>query len=615
MNTMCYRCMRNTGVDGVCSICGGIIRTQRDIGDDYLLPLGTLLDEGNILIGEKLGRGGFGITYVALDTSEFGLIALKEFVPSHMIHSMRVNNAVYIDPEDTEQYKKHMAFFQAEARTLAKLNHPNIVKVYFEFEENNTCYYGMELLKGLTLHQWVRNRGAVPAQEAFKIIDPVLDALKYIHSQNVYHRDISPGNIFLRDAPGKYMDVDPCLIDFGAAYDAQVAYSKSAPHIKSRGFSPPEQNAGRSFYGPYSDVYAISAVLYYMVTGRTPDPSEDRSLYGATLAEPCAVKKDVPKAFSDAIMRGMHLDRNQRTQSIGILRRELFEALGTRPRPEPKPRVPKAITGNKAEAEPPPPIPTPERPQQPERPRRDTRRLRSFLGSVLDAAMFGGAWALVMNTRSTWDMVEGNLWVGGLGVLLVSLLCNILLCLVAGGSLGECMTGSARGKLPGDQAVYCALSQTAYPYALLKKLMALSAEAPPEACAPPEMPDDSPATPRPGYAQKGSRRVQGPCLEAANPGDGRVRVREAALKPEGQVLGRWQRDKKDCDIEVSDSMCVSRKHCKIAFNGRWYIEDVGSKNGTFVNGSRLANGKRVPLTDGCRLSLGDDGIDLIFHEK
>lgn len=592
MNTMCYRCMRNTGVNGFCTVCGQPIRSQREIGDDYLLPLGTHLDEDNVIVGEKLGRGGFGITYVALDTKQWGVVALKEFVPFHMISSMRRNNAIYVDEQWWSDYRKHMSFFRGEAQTLAKLDHPNIVKVYFEFEENNTCYYGMQLLKGRNLHEWFRDRGPLSAADALHLMDPLLDALEYIHAQNVLHRDISPANIFLRDDPSRFMGVDPCLIDFGASYDAHVAFSKSAPHIKTKGFSPPEQNAGRDIYGPHSDVYAITAVIYYLVTGQTPPPSEDRMFYGAELQEPARLSKDVPQGFSDAIMHGMHLDREQRIQTVRDLRRELGEGLKKHKQQEGS-DTDKRDSGDGGTKWPPPPTP---------RPSRDPRPLRGLLGSLFDTAIFGLIWYGAMSWDVTRDLVDGNLWIAGLGCLVVAMLVNLMMTLFTGGTLGECIAGYPEGRMESDKAVFHAVGQTIYPFALMRKLTDLLAA--PSQASKPET--DTTINPPPSNA--------GPHLVPGNPGDRRIKERRYELKPSGQILGRWANEKTTCDMPISDSMCVSRIHCAIAYDRQWYVEDRGSKNGTFVNGQRIPEGRRMTLTEGTRVSLGDEGIELIFHE-
>lgn len=619
MKTMCYRCMRDTGENGFCTVCGAPIRTQRDIGDDYLLPLGTRLDEGKIIVGDKLGRGGFGITYVALDTSQFGVIALKEFVPSFMINSMRINNSIYIDENQREQYQKHMGFFQSEAITISKLNHPNIVRVFFEFEENNTCYYGMELLKGMNLYDWVARKGILSAEEALKLMSPILDALQFIHSKDVLHRDISPANIYMRNAPGKYMDVDPCLIDFGAAYDAQVAFSMSAPHIKTRGFSPPEQNAGQEHYGQFSDVYALSGVLYYLVTNRLPTPSEDRSLRGVRMAEPVTLNDNVPKAFSDAIMRGMMLDSNQRTQTMRALRWDLQNGLNSQspihqvehegPKQDTPQKKHRSLNDEKLkEQSPQPGLEPPEPPKPPGNNARqglDGGLLRSFLGSVVDTVLFAGLWAVIISFAPLNDIVEGNLWIGGVAAFIVAVVCNVITCLASGGTLGECLAQAPREGMDSGRAAIYALLNTVYPYALITKLARLIGGGSTGSYAP--LPVNE--------AERGDSQVLGPRIEAVNPGDRRVCVRKQSLDQGGQILGRKAGSGTNCDIAVSDSMCVSRKHCRIAYGDGWYIEDVDSKNGTFVNGARVFVGKRMPLRDGCRISLGEEGVEFYFHER
>lgn len=581
--SVCYWCMENTGVDGVCTVCGKPIRTHRDNGDEYLLPLGAELDEGNVVVGEKLGRGGFGITYLARDNSEFGLIALKEFVPSFMINRMRMGNTIYIEQDQREQYEKHMAFFREEARTLSRLDHPNIVKVYFEFEENNTCYYAMERLRGRNLHAWLSRNGRMKPEDAFKLLEPVLDALDYIHSKKVFHRDISPGNIFLRDMPGAFLDVEPCLIDFGAAYDAQVARSRSAAHIKSKGFSPPEQNAGREFYCAASDIYAIAAVFYYMITGRTVEPSEDRVLYGTVVAPPDSMSLGISREVSDVVMRGIHLDRKERIQSVAEFCSEMKAALEK---------------SHKSQDDKPPLMGEPVRSGHDPKSTTDSepvldkgRQARGIVGTVLDAGLFAGSWAAAQSMNGVRSLSGGNHWYVGLGLLGIALVVNLVLSLTTGGTLGECITGYARDRLTGAKALGHAALGTIYPAALVSKLM-------------------------PPSGGGGQPMESVAWIETVASNKGLKLFREKELNPNGEVLGRQSQTEPRCDTPVSDSRGVSRRHCRIARkDDQWYIEDVGSKNHTYVNGMPLEKGDTATLKDGCRISLGTEGVDFIFHEQ
>lgn len=653
---MCYRCMQLTGENGYCTRCGAPIRTERDVGDDLLLPLGTRLDDGNIIVGEKLGKGGFGITYRALDTQQFGLIALKEFVPSFMIYGMRRNNAIYITEDKMADYQKYMSFFRNEATMMAGLDHPNIVRVYFDFEENNTCYYGMELLTGRSLQDWIDEKGPMNAMDAFRLIQPALDALEYLQRKGVLHRDLSPRNIFLRDAPGKFMNVDACLIDFGAAYDAKVAYSKSAPHIKTKGYSPPEQNAGHHIYGKYSDVYSMCAVLYFMVTGNVPLPAEDRALYGTELTAPHKLNPEIPKAFSDVLQRGMVVDYKHRIQEMYdldvMLRRALKlpppppQPLSTVDVPSPTPSSPSRPEGGKSyeskkdsrrantgedriQLPPipptPPTMPTPPIPLPPQP--RSSGSAKPLLACIVDMLLFALCLMLVLVWEPARSVLNDSVPLAVLVVFAVALVGNSVACLVAGGTLGELVVRAEDRRMDGGRAVLHALTQTLYPYALFHGVAELAAGSP-SASAGGSMiqngesfVEDRRESTAYKTEVKSAKIDDRPSRAEARPqayvtgyaSRDKHGITQMGLKREGQVLGRWADQETQCDTPVSSSMIVSRKHCRIAKDGDWYVEDLNSKNGTFVNGRRIKPYDRNKLYDGYRLTLGEGGVELVFH--
>ena len=188
MKMMCYRCMQEAVENGVCKVCGSPM-IQRSENSD-LLPLGTPLDNGSIIVGDKLGSGGFGITYVARE-AQLGVIALKEFVPRHMMMGREGLN-IRIQADKQLMFQKSLKAFTSESKMLSQMQHPNIVKVWFALTENNTAYYGMEFLKGMHLGKYIDKYGTMDPKSAFMLLLPIMDALEYVHGLNVLHRDISP---------------------------------------------------------------------------------------------------------------------------------------------------------------------------------------------------------------------------------------------------------------------------------------------------------------------------------------------------------------------------------------------------------------------------------------
>ena len=345
----CYRCMRGHIVNGVCNNCRRrpAIHTGA-AGSKIVLQPGTTLLNGEITIGALLGQGGFGATYVA-DSAYDGVIALKEFLPGYMVQEAREDNNLVIRPDKQEIFHKSLAAFEKEAELLSKLKHKNIVKVLFKFWENNTVYYGMELLEGTDLATFVKARKnlAITAEVAADFIErmyPVMDALQSLHRWNVYHRDISPSNIFLRgwnkDRDRNNINFDPCLIDFGAAFVARDDLNKSVARVKNLHYSPYEQNLSSDNICPASDIYSFCATLYYALTGEAPQPAVDRMTDGDHLKKPSEINPAL-QPLDEVLMYGMKLISRDRIQSMEQLVYELQQAVdklrGKKPGPKPEP--------------------------------------------------------------------------------------------------------------------------------------------------------------------------------------------------------------------------------------------------------------------------------------
>lgn len=270
------------------------------------LPPGTVLDR--YTIESVLGAGGFGVTYRALDAVSGAYVALKENFPSYLVQRDASGHvAVSGNREEFDWTMKH---FIKEARILAKLSHPGIVRVYRAFETRGTAYFAMEYLDAVSLlpsaEQWT-----VPGLA--ELMRQLLDALGYVHGAGIYHRDIKPANIMLRRS-----DSSSVLIDFGAAKLESNVGSLSRG-FESRGYSAPEQLADCGKLGPWSDVYSLGATLYCLLTGAPPTNAAGRLFrddYQPLVSMP-HLKDRYPAVLLSGIDRALALTPEARFRSAG----------------------------------------------------------------------------------------------------------------------------------------------------------------------------------------------------------------------------------------------------------------------------------------------------------
>ena len=238
--------------------------------DPIVLPIGSVLQD-RYVIGGVIGKGGFGITYLAYDKKLERKIAVKEYYPYGLALRTTEDTSVFISGDDGV-FNKGADKFYNEAKMIAGFNSsPNIVNIYDFFYENGTVYYVMEYLRGRTLRSYVENIGCLTPGQAVYIALQITDALMTAHSENILHRDISPDNIMLC-SDGKVK-----LIDFGAARQVASEYSKSLSVILTQGFAPLEQYQKKGKQGPWTDIYSLGASLYYGLTGCVLDDPMSRS--------------------------------------------------------------------------------------------------------------------------------------------------------------------------------------------------------------------------------------------------------------------------------------------------------------------------------------------------
>lgn len=280
----------------------------------HALDVGTRLDEFEIV--GVLGAGGFGVTYLAKDVNLSSLRVIKEFYPSHLVERDTSRRVTVRSREEEPQFESGLRSFLREAQVAASLAHPNICRVLRYFEANGTGYFAMEYSEGETLGARLQRSDGPPSEEELlDAILPILDALEYIHSRSLVHRDVKPANIFLRTVGG------PLLIDFGAARQATKG-TRPLTAILTPGYAPPEQYGGDTAQGPYTDIYAIGAVMYRMVSGKDLVDAFTRcqSSGGAYVSAASVAKGSYRSEILDAIDRSVRLTATERFATVAELR-------------------------------------------------------------------------------------------------------------------------------------------------------------------------------------------------------------------------------------------------------------------------------------------------------
>lgn len=272
------------------------------------LQPGMTLQDGKYIIERVLGAGGFGITYYARHTSLDQHYAIKEFfidgrcVRNTMRHTVNLQG---IGPEMFEKYRKK---FTEEAQTLAKLDHPNIVRVIDVFEENETSYIVMPFIEGKTLESLVEKNGPLDYGLTVNYIGQIASAVGYIHKRNILHRDIKPDNIMIT------ADNHAILIDFGSAREFIQDKTQHQTSILTKGYAPIEQYSSNSRKGAYTDIYSLGAVLYYVLTGVKPMDATER--LSETMPEPKEINPQIGDDVNRTIMKAMQLKHENRHQTI-----------------------------------------------------------------------------------------------------------------------------------------------------------------------------------------------------------------------------------------------------------------------------------------------------------
>lgn len=285
---------------------------------------GISLCNGRYKLLKVLGKGGFGITYLGLHTGLNKKVAIKEYFPKDSFR--RQSDGTQVSYSNTGENRKNIERFLKEARTMAELKHKGVVSVSDVFEENATAYYVMDYIEGQSLE----DKGTIPESAALKYIDQVAQALKYIHDKGILHLDIKPANIMID------RDDNAVLIDFGISkhYDGGGEATSTTTVGYSAGYSPIEQMTpgGLKQFTPSTDIYALGATIYKVISGTKPPASTDLA-DDATLTKPAGMSQ----ALFRIVSKCMEQKRKDRPQTMD----EVIALLNKEPNPPaPSPNPP-----------------------------------------------------------------------------------------------------------------------------------------------------------------------------------------------------------------------------------------------------------------------------------
>ncbi|MCR4780240.1 MAG: serine/threonine protein kinase [Ruminiclostridium sp.] len=315
---LCYNCFSEYADNvPVCPYCGYSAASD---ANRYrgVLPCGSVLG-GRYIVGRVLGKGGFGVTYIALDHSTKKLVAIKEYFPEAFAGRGEHGTVQPCPGEEGSYFEYGKNKFMDEAKALGRfINNPNIVSVYTYFEENNTAYYAMEYLTGCTLKEYISTHsGRLLWNEAERILLPVMNALYDMHSVGMIHRDIKPDNIMMT------VSGVPKLLDFGSARYSLGQKSRNLSILVTRGFAPYEQYSSHSKQGPFTDVYGVAATFYYTVTGKVPPDALERKDHD-TLVMPSVYGVAVSIEKENALCHALAINAADRYQTLSEFWSDLF---------------------------------------------------------------------------------------------------------------------------------------------------------------------------------------------------------------------------------------------------------------------------------------------------
>jgi serine/threonine protein kinase len=286
---------------------------------NHALPAGFQLDDYRI--DRQLSLGGFSIVYLATDSAGTE-VAIKEYLPNSLALRGEGGIKPIITADHVPAFRYGMKCFFEEGRALAKLSHPNVVRVLNFFRANNTVYMVMEYEHGRTLQEFIqKNNIAVTENFIRNIFTKLLNGLREVHSHKLLHLDLKPSNVYLRN------DYTPVLIDFGAARQTLALDTPMLKPMYTPGFASPEHYNQRDLLGPWSDIYSIGASMYACLAGAAPQAADAR--LEKDLLVPAMVRWE--GKFSDQLLETIDwclcLNHLYRPQSVFALQKALTEAV------------------------------------------------------------------------------------------------------------------------------------------------------------------------------------------------------------------------------------------------------------------------------------------------
>ena len=280
------------------------------------LPTGFQLEQYRI--ERQLSLGGFSIVYLAYDEEDTP-VAIKEYLPNSLALRPEGEIAPQVSPENMPAFRYGMKCFFEEGRSLARLMHPNVIRVFNFFRANDTVYMVMQYEQGRTLHQYIQtHKGEVRERFIRAVFTRMLNGLREVHAHKLLHLDIKPSNVYLR------ADGTPVLLDFGAARQTLIGDRPILKPMYTPGFASPEQYGDRPALGPWSDIYSVGASLYACVVGTAPPRADDRT-QNDTLAP---LARTHAGRYSDQLLETIDwclaLDPLARPQSVYSLQKALM---------------------------------------------------------------------------------------------------------------------------------------------------------------------------------------------------------------------------------------------------------------------------------------------------
>lgn len=312
-NTLCLKCMHEKANEAQrCRNCGFDINSY--IQQANVLPVPSIL-KGRYYTGVPLGIGGFGITYIAFDMKVGGICAVKEYMPDTIAYRIDNHEDVNVSSTKIDVFEYGLTRFSEESTMLQQfLNSKTIINVFDSFMEHDTSYYVMEYING---HDFVEETKHFTYQPPFHkcaaYFVQVLDGLQELHTKGVIHRDISPDNLYIT----RHEKIK--ILDFGSARYALTQKDKQLSVIVKVGYAPKEQYSAKSEQGPWTDIYALCATMYHILSGVAPPDSTER-MEEDSLLPLHQLNHEVPVYFSEMIMKGMAIRKQDRFQNVSELK-------------------------------------------------------------------------------------------------------------------------------------------------------------------------------------------------------------------------------------------------------------------------------------------------------